>query len=231
MKQANKILMIFSCFCIFSGMHQYSHAQINGRKPVNPTINPNPAIKMFSDEVKELPAPTDFIIIGNSRFANIMRPYVVHKNQMGIRTHYIDLESILQFNTGDDPARVKQAIAYAYINKSTRYVMLVGDATLFPIRHRFVSAGNEFGRPKSSTNDWWYDGAYVAADLYYASLFHHSSEKFQASMASYDDWDFNKNFKYNEELWNWNENPQHTPNAYNPDKVDGYPDIAVGRLP
>ena len=46
-------------------------------------------------------------------------------------------------------------------------------------------------------------------------------------MKDYDDWDGNKNNKYNEEVWNWNSDTKLTPNAYNPDNVDGYPDLVL----
>ena len=119
-----------------------------------------------------------------------------------------------------------------FINKGLRYVMLVGDASLFPVRHRFISSGNEFGRPKNSTDDWWYDGAYVATDHYYACLFHHNfSSRTAYSMKEYDDWDGNKNNKYAEEVWNWDNDPKLTPVTYNPDNVDGLPDLVVSRLP
>jgi hypothetical protein len=126
-----------------------------------------------------------------------------------------------------------QAPAYAYINKSTRYIMSVGDASLFPVRHRFASNGNEFGRPKDSTNDWWDDGVDVPTDYYYATLFHHPpggpGRFWTPSMTDYDDWDENKNSKYDEDVWN--SDPQHTPITSNPDNIDAYPDLALARLP
>jgi hypothetical protein len=66
--------------------------------------------------------------------------------------------------------------------------MLIGDAGLFPVRHRYVSSGNEFGRPKESTNDWWYDGVYAPTDYYYACLFHHNlNTRMTYTMKDYDD--------------------------------------------
>jgi len=185
----------------------------------------------FSNEIRDLPDPTSFLIIGKAMFSRRLQAFAKHKNEMGISTRFVNLESILHHRSGDapsldDPSKVKHALNYAYQHKSTRYVMLVGDASLFPVRHRYVSAGNEFGRPKDSTNDWWMDGTYIPTDHYYASLFHHSSRG-----NNYDDWNQNKNSMYNEEVWNWNNNPKHTPVTYNPDKVDGYPDLVVARLP
>ena len=207
-----------------------------GRTPTNANVNKNisnnNAIKVYQNEIENIPAPTQFIVIGKADFSAICQNFITHKNQIGITTRFIDLESILQHFVGDEPSRVKQAIAYAFINKGLRYVMLVGDASLFPVRHRFISSGNEFGRPKNSTDDWWYDGAYVATDHYYACLFHHNfSSRTAYSMKEYDDWDGNKNNKYAEEVWNWDNDPKLTPVTYNPDNVDGLPDLVVSRLP
>lgn len=212
-----------------------------GTEPQTRNINPcglftPSAFAQFPNEMQELPNPTAFLIIGRAQFSPCLQAFVKHKNAMGITTTFVDLESIFQSYTGDDPSKVKQALAYAFLNKSTRYVMMAGDASLFPVRHRFVSNGNEFGRPKDPpNNDWWYDGAYVPTDYYYANLFHHpagyTGQPWSASMANYDDWDENKNSKYNEEIWIWNNDPQRTPVTYNPDNVDGYPDLVVARLP
>ena len=223
-------ITVFSVTIFFNSFCQV------GRKPASPTVNRNTStqnsITAYQNEIENIPGPTQFIVIGKAEYSPVCKEFVDHKNQIGITTRFIDLESILQHYTGDDPSKVKQAIAYAFINKGLRYVMLVGDASLFPVRHRYVSSGNEFGRPKESTNDWWYDGVYVATDHYYASLFHHNFNTRPAySMKDYDDWDENKNFKYAEEVWNWNSDPKLTPPAYNPDNVDGFPDLVVARLP
>lgn len=227
-----KFAFVTSMICSLISFNSFS--QVN-RKQVNPNVNRNISdshISSYENEIEKIPDRTQFIIIGKSEFSPFCKSFITHKNQMGITTQYVDLESILQNFVGDDPSKVKQAIVYAHINKGARYVMLIGDASLFPVRHRYVSSGNEFGRPKESTNDWWYDGVYAPTDYYYACLFHHNfNTRMTYTMKDYDDWDGNKNNKYNEEVWNWNSDTKLTPNAYNPDNVDGYPDLVVARLP
>ncbi len=219
---------ICSLVC-FTGLCQFP------KKPNNVNTNnivTNNPLQIFGNEIETIPGNTQFIVIGKAEFASTCKTFIVHKNQIGISAQYIDLESILQHYSGDDPSKVKQAIAYGYLNKGVRYVMLLGDASLFPVRNRFATNSNEFGRPRAMNNDWWYDGVYIPTDLYYANLFHHHSNTGSVySMKDYDDWDENKNAKYNEEAWNWNNSSNLTPNSYNPDQVDGYPDLVVSRLP
>src|SRR5260370_39935392 len=95
--------------------------------------------------------------------------------------------------------------------------MLAGDASLFPCRSRFVREADD---PKEGGWAGWHDGTYRPSDLYYASLYHHPGSQL-------DTGDANANNKYNEQQWT---NDQGLAVSYNPDNVDGYPDVAVGRI-
>ncbi len=202
--------------------------------------NPNPSITLPTDEIKALPKTTRFLILGKSIYASELNGLAKFKDAHGMPTSFVDLESIEAFyGPGDAAERVKRAIANAYINANVRYVMLVGDASQFPVRHKFMNIGRQFGRPDSSMGDgWWQDGSYTPTDHYYANLFHHSfSGNFeQFNMSKFDNWDDNGNGRYNEQVWEWDNKQLDANNplnsvTYNPDKVDAYPDIAVGRLP
>jgi hypothetical protein len=193
-----------------------------------------------TDQIKALPRPTTFIILGKAVFGPTLANFVTHKNARGIPTSFVDLEGIQQFYGPGDPAeRVKRAIATAFVNADVRYVMLVGDAGLFPVRHKYMNGGREFGRPDTGRDDWWEDGTYTPTDHYYANLFHHQNPgaKFEKlDMTKFDNWDDNGNGKFNEQVWQWDAKQQDSNNplnviSYNPDKVDAYPDIAVGRVP
>jgi len=202
--------------------------------------NPNPPITLPTDEIKALPKTTKFLILGKQIYASQLNPFAKFKNAHGMPTAFVDLESVEYFyGPGDAAERVKRAIANAYINSEVRYVMLVGDASQFPVRHRYVNIGRQFGRPDSSMGDgWWQDGSYVVTDHYYANLFHHAfSGNFeQFDMSKFDNWDDNGNGRYNEQVWQWDQKQWDANNplnviTYNPDKVDAYPDVALGRLP
>jgi hypothetical protein len=116
-----------------------------------------------------------------------------------------------------------------------RYVMLVGDAANFPVRFWYLHQST----PAYANNDpiptrpW---GVFIQSDLYYASLYHHTGTYPNIGEGAFDNWDANGNGLYNEAwLGNGISDPANTAGglntACNPDGVDGYPDIAVGRVP
>jgi len=238
MNRGQSIVVAVTCAFLIQSCSPSSSVQRTetGRK----VINPNQPITLPTDGIKALPRPTTFLILGKSEFGSTLSNFVKHKNALGIPTSFVDLEGIQQFYGPGDPAeRVKRAIAIAFVNADIRYVMLVGDAGLFPVRHKYMNGGREFGRPDAGRDDWWEDGSYAPTDHYYANLFHHQDPgaKFEKlDMTKFDNWDDNGNGKFNEQVWQWDAKQQDSNNplnviTYNPDKVDAYPDIAVGRVP
>lgn len=232
---------IAGCACIISlsaGAQVRQFKKNNGQAPVNA---PGPAVgspaagtvALANNKIQLLPNPTLFLVLGKKKFENTIQPFIDHKNQHGISTAFVDIESLKTFPGEDEPAKIKRAIADAALTRSTQYVMLVGDASLFPVRHRYVSSGNELGRTTDHNlnNSWWYDGSYCPTDLYYANLFHHKDGELSLD---FDNWDADGNGKYNEQVWQFQNHGDDQPLntvTYNPDNVDGYPDIVVARLP
>ncbi len=211
-----------------------------GAQMPRPIPNPNPSLRLLTDEIKALPNDTRFLILGKFEYAPQLNAFANFKSAHGMPSKFVDVESIQQFyGPGDAAERVKRAIATAYINTNVRYVMLAGDASQFPVRHKFMNIGRQFGRPDSSMGDgWWQDGSYTPTDFYYANLFHHQfTGNFETfDMSKFDNWDDNGNGRYNEQVWEWDNSQLDQNNplnsvTYNPDKVDAYPDIAVGRIP
>lgn len=149
------------------------------------------------------------------------------------------------FPGADDPERIKTAIELAYRDYGAKYVMLVGDAGLMPVRHAFsVETPPGQAGPGAQVGGLagFQDGSYRPSDLYYASLYHHgasgvvlASDVNDTTTANnlanpsgdghFDTWDFNGNDKYNEKQW------AQGALTFNPDLVDGYPDLAVARVP
>jgi hypothetical protein len=123
----------------------------------------------------------------------------------------------------DDPEKIKRGIAYAHEKLGTRYVMLVGDASVFPVRYRQVQQV-----PKDAN----IDGTYNPSELYYANLYYDHTPGQLADdpqrithSGRFDKWDLSGNGIYNEQHW------KDDAVSYNPDQVDGCPDVAVGRVP
>ena len=166
-----------------------------------------------------LSSPQKLLVIAPDKFLPALQPLVDHKNSTGMPTVVVSLSSLTRFFTGnDDPEKIKRAIQYAHENLATQYVMLAGDASWVPAR---------FESWHGLTGGYPVDGDYISSDLYYANLYHHALAVFGSIQLAipigFDNWDANGNQLYNEGYWE--------ANGPNPDNVDGYPDVAVGRVP
>ncbi len=144
------------------------------------------------------------------------------KNDTGISSHIMTLSSIehdwRHSNSKDLPEQIKRAIAHAYLNHDTRYVMLAGDGDRFPVRY------HRTGSYDYVEGETW-GIVYAVTDLYYGCLF--------KSDGDFDDWDGNQNGLIGE----WGE-PHASPGQQaesfeqiNIDDCSLKPDVAVGRVP
>jgi len=164
------------------------------------------------------------LIVAPAVFADALGPLLAHKNRTGMPARLITLEEVrTKFPGRDDPGRLKRSIAQAHDQSGTRYVMLVGDASLAPVRYRQVQQV-----PKDAA----LTGTYNPSELYYANLYHgHAPSSNRSdptgitSARVFDNWDADGDGIYNEQHW------KDDAVSYNPDNVDGCPDIALGRLP
>jgi len=105
---------------------------------------------------------------------------------------------------------VKRKINDGYLHKGTRYVMIAGDGSQVPVRFRFVGLSQS---PFTGAS-------FNMSDLYYANLFR-NHDAYGNSTLTFDNWDANGNGLFNEEYLG---------TTVNPDSVDGYPDVALGRV-
>jgi Peptidase family C25/Repeat of unknown function (DUF346) len=169
----------------------------------------------MSDLFNGAPNPSRLLIVTHDDFVQAMLPLVQHKNLTGMPTHLVKLSQIVQSlpDRSTHPLAIKRLIAEGYENFGVHYVMLVGDASKIPTRHRFVRT------PQPDISGL--DGTYNPTDYYYANLYLRGGKA-----AGLSDWDANNDGKYNEEKW-----VADSAETYNPDQVDGYPQIAVGRVP
>jgi Peptidase family C25 len=162
-------------------------------------------------------SPASLLVVAPQVFEDALQPLVDWKNNTSMPTTMVTVEALRDACDGiDDPERVKRGIWQAYVDLGIAYVLLVGDASMFPVRYRFEA------QPKDAAiggQSGWMDGSYNPTDLYYANLV-----KFGTL---FDDWDADDNGKYDRSTW--------AVNPYlakqNPDDVTGYPDVALGRLP
>jgi len=173
-----------------------------------------------------------FLIIAPNEFMDALEPLVAHKNSTGMPTIAVSIAQLTShFSGADDPERVKRGIQYAVEHLGTQYVMLVGDAHWFPVRYTFFkNFSRAYPHHPDSRSLLPVDGVYAPSDLYYANLYHHRivrSHGIQVLPGPFDDWDADRTGHYNEA--DWSNKPRADWNNPNPDHVDGYPDVAVGR--
>jgi hypothetical protein len=167
--------------------------------------------------------PPSLLVIAPDALAEAMAPLVEHKNRTGMPARLVTIESLDRASGTDDPARVKRAIAAAHEEHGARWVLLVGDASLFPVRFRQVL---------QVADDAHLDCTYNPSDLYYANLYrgHRPGDDASdpgaiTSAREFDDWDLDGDGAFNAQHWAMDAC------RWNPDQVDGCPDVALGRLP
>jgi hypothetical protein len=174
--------------------------------------------------------PTDYtqgmatlLVISDESMAPATTQLVSFKNANGMPAALMtvnDLRNLICGSTGagcaslDNAAVVKLGIDFFYRNRGTKYVFLAGGPTHVPARYetRYTNHYND-----STT------GVYYATDLYYSNLYQHNPNS-DTPTGGFAPWDHNGDGVYNISAY-W------TPaSTFNPDNVDGYPDVAVGRV-
>lgn len=147
----------------------------------------------------------NLLIITPAKFRSVAEDLKDHKQATGMPAMVIELESIYsspQFPGRDNPEKIKKAIDYFYKHNSIRYVLLVGNYNIFPVRWQY----GQFVDDNT-------DQVYLQSDYYYADVY---DEK-----GIFNDWDAD-NDSFFGEIYRDN---------LNPDNIDFTPDVAMGRIP
>jgi hypothetical protein len=164
--------------------------------------------------------PSTLLIVTSSAFASTFSSFVTHKNAIGMPTTLLTVDAIrsavnqqgaLLYPGRDDAEQVKHAIETYHRTHGTKFVLLGGDSAQVPIRYRSIIDGG--GQTRS----------FDIAELYYENLYSQHPGETGALSRTFDTWDSNGNGYFNEYYW---DNP-----TDNPDGVEGFPDVAVGRIP
>jgi len=165
------------------------------------------------------PANTEYqlVIIAPSKFSSALQPLVDHKIAKGISTTLKTTEDIYDQYTGyDKPEQIKYFIKDAIETWNTTYVMLVGGmkSRIYAVPRDSVSEGSKgwylpvrYSSLMTSPDD---DPGYIS-DLYYADIYNATGD--------FCSWDSSGNHIYAEF------------GGIHADKLDLYPDVALGRLP
>jgi len=150
----------------------------------------------------------DMVIIAPSEFTDTLQPLVEHKNNHNVKTIMVTLDEIYNSNyfpvQGRDGAeKIKYFIKNAIEQWGIKYVMLVGGLTS-------LISGQEWYIPVVYVHNEDTSEPQYISDLYYADIYD--------ADGNFSSWDTNGNGVYGE----WRMTGK--------DKIDGYPDVYVGRL-
>lgn len=180
-----------------------------------------------TDPLANAPASFALLIVAPATFKAALAPLVLHKNAIGMPAFVATMEDIRKMGPSsvDDARHVKDLIASA-LGRGVRYVLLAGDTAQVPARNYTVY-------PLPGGAGIFANALYLPTDFYYANLFgdHQSDPAYHGNTVA--DWDADNDGVFNV-VYGANTVP--TPTSidavhFNPDKVDAYPDIAVGRVP
>ena len=154
------------------------------------------------------PPQYDLLIITADGFEKALKPLVIHKENVGVKTKLVTLSKVYEemyWYGRDDAEKIKYFIKNAYDIWHIKYVMLVGDFRHMPIRYVY----NQDVRHG-------YSEPYFISELYYADIYD--------ANGNFSSWDTDNDGIYGE----WIDDGIST--EAEDKNIDLYPDIAIGRL-
>ena len=154
----------------------------------------------------------DLLIVSPRAFEPALRPYLRFKSD-SLRTELVALEGVLERTNGvDDPARLKRYLFERWKEDGVRYVLLVGDADVLPVRYMVLDRKVEAA----------FNYAFYPSDLYYADLAKRDG--------SFEDWNAQRD-DIHADYFGEVRGEKNKEDPINFDQVDYRPEIAVGRWP
>ncbi len=156
--------------------------------------------------------PRRLLVVAPKAFHEALGGFVEFKAKR-MPTTLVALEDVLQSAEGaDDAEKVKRYLYGEWKERGLRYVLLVGDADVLPVRYMVLDRCTEPA----------FDYAFYPSDLYYADLAREDD--------SFDDWNGVKE-GFHARYFGEVRGEKNKKDPINYDKVDYRPDIAVGRWP
>ena len=154
----------------------------------------------------------EMMIVTPQRFEAELQPLVEHRSRE-LAVQVATLETVLSDSAGvDDPEKLKRFLYRAWKERHLRYVLLVGDSSLLPVRYMVLDRVTPAA----------YDYAFYPSDLYYADV--------AKQDGSFEDWNSQKDgfhaLYYGEVRGEKNKD-----DPINYDQVDYRPELALGRWP
>ncbi len=153
-----------------------------------------------------------FFIVAPERFHADLKDYVTHKQKL-LTTELVSLEATLKATAGvDDPERLKRVLYDAWRKRNLKYVLLVGDVDVLPVRYMVLDRVTPAA----------FDYAFYPSDLYYSDL--------AKQDGSFDDWNAQKE-GFHAQYFGEVRGEKNKKDPINFDQIDYRPDVAVGRWP
>lgn len=157
-------------------------------------------------------ADRGLVIIAPRRFEVELKPFVEYRRR-GFPVEVAILETVLAESRGvDDPEKLKRFLYAAWQKRKAHYVLLVGDATVLPVRYMVLDRVT----PPA------FDTAFYPSDLYYADL--------ARKDGSFDDWNGHKD-SFHAHYFGEVHGEKNKQDPINFDSVHYVPTLAVGRWP
>lgn len=152
------------------------------------------------------------LVITPKKFQEALTDYVHHKQQQ-LSVRMEDLETILRESDGaDDPERLKRYLYTLWKKQKIEYVLLVGDADVFPVRYMVLDRITPAA----------FDYAFYPSDLYYADL--------AKKDGSFDGWNAQKE-SFHSGYYGEVRGEKNKEGPVNFDDIDYIPEVAIGRWP
>jgi hypothetical protein len=169
-----------------------------------------PAVAQPASRARQL-APA-MVVIGPERFHKDLEHYLEYRAKER-PTEWVSLESILNSSSGvDDPEKLKRWLYEAWKHRHVRFVLLVGDADLVPVRYMVLDRVTPAA----------FDYAFYPSDLYYADVARHNG--------SFDDWNGRKD-GFHADYFGEVRGEKNKSDPINFDNIDYRAELAVGRWP
>ena len=173
----------------------------------------------------------ELLIVAPAAFREALNEFVAHKrDRMGMATEIVTLEAVVEAGAGeapmpagesnrsaphaamDDPEKIKRFLYDAWKNRGTKYVLLVGDADVMPVRYMVLDRITEPA----------FDYAFYPSDLYYADL--------AKADGSFEDWNASRD-GFHGQYFGEVRGEKNKSDPINFDAIDYKPEVAVGRWP
>lgn len=153
------------------------------------------------------------VIVAPRNFAAALKNYIAHKSQQ-LPTRLVSLEEVLSQSAGgqDDAEKLKRWLYQQWREQHLRYVLLVGDATVMPVRYMVLDRITPAA----------YDFAFYPSDLYFADV--------AKADGSFDDWNQAKD-GFHAQYFGEVRGEKNKSDPINYDAISYLPELAVGRWP